>query len=98
ASASRGGRTVKSGGDELIEHLGKLGQVAQLARAARLDLGLAEPVDPHRAEAELARRDDVVEMAGRDVNVVLAIGAGLGEEMLPVAVRGLVGAELRGDD
>src|SRR6266508_1084252 len=97
ASSTVGARTTNSGGDELIEHLGQLGQVTELACRPRLRLGLAETVDPDRAQSQLAGRNDVVKVAGGNVDVVVALGARVCEEALPVRVRGLVGADLRRD-
>src|SRR4051794_5079959 len=87
-------RTVKpSGRNELIEGVREVPEVGELARRPRL-AGLAEAVDPDRAQAELRRRGDVVEMALRDVHVATALGAVFREEPLPVAVARLVRADL----
>src|SRR5438132_12093675 len=59
---------------------------------------LSVAVDPDRAETELARRHDIVEVALRDMNVPVALRTGLLEELQPVAVARLVRADLRRDD
>src|SRR6266487_3951646 len=98
ASTSAARRTVAaSGTDELIEGVGKRREIVQLARRLRLRV-LAEPVDPHRRDAERGRRCDVVEEARRDVDVAVAIGVASPEEDLPVPGRRLVRADLAGDD
>ena len=58
----------------------------------------AEPVDPDRAEAELACRRDVVEETRADVHVPSRIGPRARVELLPVLVAGLVRADLGRDD
>src|ERR671934_413990 len=84
------GDQVLEGPRELLQ-VGELGGPRQLAR-------LADAVDPHRCQAELLARRDVVEQARRHVRVPLAIGIRHLEEPLPVPVRGLVRAGLRGGD
>src|SRR4051812_26108597 len=87
ASASVGRRSLApSGSDELIERVRQRDEVVQLARGRGLRR-LAEPVDPDRPQPELRRRNDVVEVALRDVDVPLAVGSGAFEEHLPVAMR-----------
>ena len=61
--------------DELVEDVGKACQIGQLA-AWRRPRVLVEAVDPDGGEAELGRRDDVVEVALRDVNVTVWVGPG----------------------
>jgi len=56
-----------------------------------------EPARAAVVEA-LARRRDVVEQAGSNVDVTLALGAGSLEESLPMAARRLVGAGVSGCD
>ena len=72
-------------------------QVVQLSVRLRVG-GLAEPVDPDRAQVELARRLDVVEQARGDVDVMVTVGSRRLEETLPVSVGGLVGPDVLGDD
>jgi hypothetical protein len=60
--------------------------------------GLVETVDPDAAEAELARRLDVVEEARRHVGVGVAVGGRGLEESLPMGVGGLVRLDVLGDD
>ena len=76
---------------------GRAGQVGKLAVGLRLGL-LAEPVDPDDLQPELTRRSDIVEEAGRDVDVVLSIGGRQLEEAVPVSVRRLVRADVLGRD
>ena len=71
--------------------IGELGRPRQVAR-------LVQTVDPDRGDAELVGGRDVVEEARRHVDVALGIGAEALVERLPVPVRGLVGADLAGDD
>src|ERR1044071_5837132 len=89
ATSSASSTRSSLSGNELIERLGKLEQIGQLARRRRGGR-LAEPVDPDAAQAELVRRRDVVKLRRRDVYVPFARGARALEELLPVAVIGLV--------
>src|SRR6478735_5114959 len=69
----------------------------QLARRRGLR-GLAESVDPDRRQSERIRRHDIVEVALRDMYVMIGRGTRLGEEAIPVCARRFVRADLRGDD
>src|ERR671937_260591 len=95
-SATAASRTVNaSGGDELIEHLRETGQVGQLARRRRL-VPLPVAVDPDRPQAELVRRDDVVEVALSHMHVPATGDVDPLEEALPVSMPRLVRADLGG--
>src|SRR5437763_16835808 len=85
ATASASSSRSSLSGDELIERLGQIQQVRQLARRLRSFTRLfAEAVDPDADEAELVRRDDVVEERRGDVDVAPTVGAQAGEELVPV--------------
>ena len=65
----------------------------------RLRFGLlAEPVDPDGAKPQGCGRRDVVEEARAYVDMPLAVGPALREELVPVAARRLVRADLGRDD
>src|SRR5260370_19346371 len=84
ASSTVVGRTRKpSGGDELIECVGQAREIVELARRRRL-VPFAVPVDPDRAQSELARRSDVVEVTLGDVHMGFAGCGGLREEEPPM--------------
>src|SRR6476646_619357 len=87
----------RSRGNELVQHRRQSGQILDLAGGDRIG-PLVEPVDPDALQPELVRRRDVVEEAGGDVRVAVAIGMRTREELRPVAVSRLVGADLGGDD
>src|SRR5580765_2625830 len=87
----------RSRGNELVQHRRESGQILDLARRGRTG-GLAEPVDPDALQPELIRRRHVVVEAGGDVHMAVAVGMGAREELRPVAVSRLVGADLGGDD
>src|SRR6266852_5939204 len=98
ASSTVAGRTRKpSGSDELIERVGKPGEIVELACRRRL-MPFAVAVDPDRAQSELASRSDVVEVTLGDMHVRFTRRGGLLEEPGPMRVAGLVGADLRRDD
>src|SRR5882724_1351264 len=98
ASSTVAGRTRKpSSGDELIESLGEVGEIAELARRRRL-VPFAVAVDPDRAQPELVRRCDVVEVTLGDMHMPFTRRAGLLEEARPVPVLGLVRPDLGCDD
>jgi hypothetical protein len=61
-------------------------------------LRLSESIDPDGRDPELARRSDVVEETLRDVDMCVRIVADPLTEDLPVPGRGLVRADLAGDD
>src|SRR3954452_15226230 len=83
--------------NELIERLRQREEIRELSR--RLDgRALAEPVDPDAAQTQLVRRRDVVEEGCADVHVALPRRLRAEEELVPVLVRRLVGADLLRDD
>src|SRR5437867_7459442 len=98
ASSTVAGRTRKpSGSDKLIERLGELGEINELACRSWL-VPLAVAVDPDRAQSELVRRNDVMEVTLGDVHVPVTRRARLLEKAQPVQMLWLVGPDLGGDD
>src|SRR5439155_8671106 len=98
ASATVAGRARNpSGSDELIQGVREWGEVAQLSRGRKLVL-LGVAVDPDGAKPERMRRDNVVEVALRHMDVSVSRGAGFLEEAQPVRMTRLVRTDLRGHD
>src|SRR5579864_5753615 len=83
--------------DKRIERAREARERVQLYVWPRIGV-LAEPVDPDGAQPKLSGRRDVVEETRGYVHVPGAVGTGSREELLPVSVSRLVGADLRGDD
>src|SRR3954452_14567480 len=86
-----------SGGDQLVGGVWELGQVSELSRW-RWVAGFAKAVDPDGRQAQLGGGDDVVEVGLGYVDQAGAGGSRAGQELLPVTVGGLVGADVAGRD